>query len=148
MLVLLQASRQHAYSADNYAFGMDKMIALGKRIRSLRESRGLTLEQLASKCGVTHPALLNWENGRAKSIRTGNFMALCRELKVRPTWLWTGKGPRDKALSDEATELGAIYDELPREMQAQILAGIRALKDLHDADPKRGQVIHLLPPGA
>lgn len=127
---------------------MDQMIALGKRIRSLRESQGLTLEQLATKIGVTHPALLNWEKGHAKSIRTGNFMALCRELQVRPTWLWTGKGPRDKALSDEAAEIGAIYDTLPREMQAQILAGIKALEELRDSDPKRGQVIRLLPPGA
>lgn len=39
---------------------------IGKRLRALRERRGLTLQQVSVGLGVTRAAVNNWELGRAQ----------------------------------------------------------------------------------
>jgi len=43
---------------------MSVMKKFGQKLRALRESRGLTLRQLADELGVTHPHLVHIEVGR------------------------------------------------------------------------------------
>ncbi len=43
-----------------------KQPEVGKLIRELRLSTGLTQEKFAAKLGVTYPTVNRWENGRSR----------------------------------------------------------------------------------
>jgi len=59
---------------------------LGKRIRELRRSTGLTQEVLAEKCGISASFLGHIERGtRVASIET--LVCLCNTLCVTPQYL-------------------------------------------------------------
>ena len=45
--------------------GEEVAAALGHSLRRLRKARGLTLQQLASRCGLSQPFLSQLENGKA-----------------------------------------------------------------------------------
>lgn len=59
---------------------------LGKRVRELRRSMGLTQEVLAEKCGISASFLGHIERGtRVASIET--LVCLCNTLNVTPQYL-------------------------------------------------------------
>lgn len=53
----------------------------GKTLRQIREMRGLSMEELASKVGVTDGAVSQWETGRF-SPRQHHQVSLARALDV------------------------------------------------------------------
>lgn len=58
-------------------------LRIGRTIRSYRESQGLTLEQLASKAGITYQYLSGVENGRENfTIGVLERLAVALELKL------------------------------------------------------------------
>lgn len=50
----------------------------------LRERRGLTVAELASRVGITPANLMILKNNRGKAIRFSTLDALCRELDCQP----------------------------------------------------------------
>ena len=84
----------------------------GERIRSLRKSAKLTLNQLATDMGIKYQAVLHWERG-ATSPSADNIAKLSLRFAVHPTWLWTGQGPEhigeEEAASLKAAEAGDGY---------------------------------------
>ena len=50
----------------------------------LRERRGLTVAELASRVGITPANLMILKNNRGKAIRFSTLDALCRELACQP----------------------------------------------------------------
>lgn len=64
----------------------------GERIRSLRESSGLTQEELAQKMGLTRPAVGRWESGRAKP-RLDKLEQLAGILGTSAYYLLNGEEP-------------------------------------------------------
>ena len=52
-----------------------------RTMKDTRESRGLTLDMLASKVGVTTTTIWRWEQGLARP-RVSHLKALCRHLRV------------------------------------------------------------------
>lgn len=117
---------------------------MGARIKECRTALGLTLDQVAKRIGMTHPSVSGWENGKVATMKADSFMRLCDVLQVRPIWLWTGKGVRNRELSTEARELGQLYDTLPRPMQLQLLATVEALARMQDAEAIPPSQIHQL----
>lgn len=72
-----------------------RMDGMGKRIRTLRESKGLTQSQLADKVGVTRAAIAQWEAADHVDIKLQPWLALLEVLSVEdPAWLVYG--PQNK----------------------------------------------------
>ena len=57
----------------------DSGLSVGTRIRALRQSAGLTQEQLAAACDVTRSAVAQWETDRAGQLR-GNISRIADAL--------------------------------------------------------------------
>ncbi|MEU0498592.1 helix-turn-helix transcriptional regulator [Mycobacterium sp. NPDC006124] len=57
-------TRPSQNSPERVAAWERRRAAVGRRIRELRQKRGLTQEQLALKSGVTRPILNEVENGK------------------------------------------------------------------------------------
>lgn len=59
----------------------------GQRICDLRESKGLTQEELAAKIGINATTLGRFENGQTQKISDEALAALSRELNVSADFL-------------------------------------------------------------
>ena len=67
-----------------------------RRLRALRLSRGLTVQEVAWRCGVERSNVSRLEAGRTNvSLRM-----LCRLCKALDTDIWTLFGDRNSAFSD------------------------------------------------
>ena len=83
-----------------------------ERIRIVRESKNLTLEQFSNKIGVSRPAMSNIETGR-RGVTDQMRRSICREFNVNEEWLRDGVGQmgrkafdlRDLLERNHATEL-------------------------------------------
>jgi transcriptional regulator with XRE-family HTH domain len=92
----------------------------GQEIRRRRQALGLTLEQLASASGLTPNYIGTIENGkRDPSLST--VMALAKGLQTEVAELFGGV----EGLSHSATELGRLFDEVPKDTQRAILLILR-----------------------
>lgn len=78
--------------ATNNFFLMEVAMDFGGRVRSLRESAGLTQEELAHKMGLTRPAVGRWEAGRAKP-RLDKLEQLASILGTSAYYLLNGEEP-------------------------------------------------------
>lgn len=63
---------------------------LGKRIRALRQEKGLSQEALAERLGISRQAVVKWEHGTANPS-TANLIALSQILEVPLAELVSGK---------------------------------------------------------
>lgn len=69
---------------------------IGSRIQTRRLELHLTMEDLASKIGVTVSTISRWESGKIGSMRVSRLGSLAKALQTTPNDLlgWT-----DKAIS-------------------------------------------------
>jgi len=86
-----------------------------KRLRHLREDRGLSLREMAAKVGrdggqkVSHDSVRSYEEGR--SIPSDYLIAVCDAFHVSPGWLLFGRGSiRSRPALDASTALEAVAD--------------------------------------
>ena len=63
----------------------------GERIKDVRNSLGLTLEQFGEKLGVTKTAISRLEKGE-RSLTEQMTKSICREFSVDYMWLTAGEG--------------------------------------------------------
>lgn len=63
----------------------------GERIREVRNTLGLTLEEFGDRLGVTKVAIFNIEKGN-RNLTEQMTKAICREFNVDYMWLTTGDG--------------------------------------------------------
>lgn len=74
----------------------------GDRIRTLREAKGWTQQQLADRLAihgvsVTRAAISQWERGEIKDIKNRTFLALMAELGTTQEYILFGpSGPGDR----------------------------------------------------
>ena len=64
---------------------------LDKRIRELRKSLNLTMEQFGEKIGVSKSTISNIENGN-RNATEHMVKSICREFNIDYGWLTTGAG--------------------------------------------------------
>lgn len=89
---------------------------ISDRIKELRNSLGITQQELADTIGVKRNTVATYEMGR--SIPSDSALSLlCREFNVSEEWLRTGKGEmynpvtRDEALAEAFGKI--LADEKP-----------------------------------
>lgn len=63
----------------------------GERIKKIRTENKMTLEQFGNKLGVGKTTIFRIENG-INNITEQMRKSICREFRVNPIWLSTGKG--------------------------------------------------------
>ena len=63
--------------------------ALGQRVKSAREQRGLSQQQLAAIIGASQSCISLWENG-INGANMAGFFQLADALRVDARWLATG----------------------------------------------------------
>lgn len=79
---------------------------MADRIRVARQTRGLSVDQLAALCGVTRGAVYQWEQGAVEGIKPINFVRLIRVLNTSAEYLvWGPDGPPQ---SDPAATAGPL----------------------------------------
>ena len=61
------------------------------RIREIRKSLNMTLEEFGRNLGVTKTAISTIENGK-RNVTDQMFLAICRTYNVNPSWLKDGIG--------------------------------------------------------
>ena len=76
-------------------------MTIGKRIRIARESRGLTLDQVADALGVTRQAVSQYEKKGTGPEGAVKLMKLRAVLEVTFAWLIAGDGPPPEKDSQE-----------------------------------------------
>ncbi|GAB5461305.1 helix-turn-helix domain-containing protein [Hoeflea alexandrii] len=114
----------HDMTADTY----DDGDTLGGRITRARDLASLTLEEAASRIGVTDETLSEWESDRSEP-RANKIMTLAGVLGVSPAWLISGAGeaPQSPGISVAVDEMSGEINRL-RELAAQISTCIETLE--------------------
>lgn len=111
-----------------YTGGMSDPVHIGERIRSARQERGWTQDQLAESVGVSRSAVAQWETGRAGQL-TGNLSRIAEVLNVGIEYLTHGRekrGPAQAVTGDELALL-RLYRECPSEDRQLLLRMARRL---------------------
>lgn len=58
-----------------------------ERIKELRTSMNMTLEELGNKVGVSKSTVLRWESGEIRRLTQGNIVQLSAALNCSPLYL-------------------------------------------------------------
>ncbi|MEQ8481305.1 MAG: helix-turn-helix transcriptional regulator [Hoeflea sp.] len=101
---------------------------LGGRITHARDLAGLTVEEAASRIGVTTETLSEWETDRSEP-RANKIMTLAGVLGVSPAWLISGTGdaPQSQGMSVAVDEMKGEINRL-RELAQQFATSVESLE--------------------
>lgn len=84
-------------------------MTIGERIKELRKSLNLTLEEFGKKLGVGKTAISKLEKSE-RNLTDQMALSICREFNVREKWLRDGTGDMfEPAASDELDALAKEY---------------------------------------
>ena len=84
---------------------------LKDRLSEALAASGKTKIELARFCGISHPSVSNWFNGRTKELSSINALKAAQFLGVSVTWLTTGLGnPHSSTIIPAAS--GALAEGL------------------------------------
>ena len=97
-------------------FGTMSKTTFGQRIKSLRNAKGWTQQQLADKIGIKRASLTQWETGDTESVRDENLVAAAKVLEVAPEYLLTGKNPPPAPIE----ELNGAWPKLTPSQKAML----------------------------
>jgi transcriptional regulator with XRE-family HTH domain len=99
----------------------DRLTGLGSMIRRIRESRGMTLEDLAHRAELTTNFIVSIENGE-RDVALTTVFALANGLGVTMGELMGAK-PEHSAAAMRAAQL---MEQVPPKLQEEILELLRA----------------------
>lgn len=94
----------------------------GERVKEVRKSLNLTMEQFGNKLGVTKVAISNIEKEK-RNLTEQMSRAICREFNVSEEWLKTGEGEMYQQLSEDE-EIAGIVSDLLEEGEDNAFYGI------------------------
>lgn len=104
---------------------------LKERIKELRKTLDLTLEEFGNKIGVTKTTISRIENG-VNSVTNQMFTSICREFNVNEEWLRTGEGEmfvpltRSEAIAEFA---GSLMKEEDASFKKRLIEALAKLNE-------------------
>ena len=107
---------------------------MAQRIRTLRQERGLTLEQVAEVVGVGRSTVRKWETGMIANMRRDKIADLAKALGTTPAYLmgWQEEdakkelSPSEPELTEGEKMLLDLFNRVPEDQQQLVLQMIRA----------------------
>lgn len=106
---------------------------MAKRIKALRQEKGLTLEQVADVVGVGKSTVRKWETGMIANMRRDKIADLAKALGTTPAYLMGWKedeekkdSPTELQLSEGEKMLLDLFNRVPEDQQQMVLQMIRA----------------------
>lgn len=111
-------------------------MSIGKKIRELREQRGMSLEDVAKLCGTTRQTIYKYENEIVTNIPYDRIVLLLTALNADPTdlfdWPENKKSSSDELqLTEGEKSLIKLLRRFPAEEKAIVIEKVlSALDDL------------------
>ena len=98
---------------------------MSRKIKELRLSRGMTLEQVANIVGVGKSTVRKWETGVIANMKRDKIALLAKALDTTPAYLmgWFEEEvhPRKVALGELEQRLIERFREVPEEKQQMLI---------------------------
>ena len=105
-------------------------MSIGLRIKTAREQKDMTLDEVAKRCGTTRQTIYKYENGIVTNIPYDKIELLAEALGVTPSYLFgweeKEKSPDEPTLTEGETVLLDLFRRVPEEQQQLVLQMIRA----------------------
>ena len=105
-------------------------MSVGLRIKSAREQKNLTLEEVAKRCETTKQTIYKYENEIVTNIPYDKIVLLSKALDVTPSYLfgWDEKkdSPSEPQLTEGEKVLIDLFRRVPEDQQQLVLQMIRA----------------------
>lgn len=103
---------------------------MSRKIKQLRQARGMTLEQVADIVGVGKSTVRKWETGMIANMRRDKIALLAHALGTTPAYLmgWKEKetsSPNEPKLTEGEEKLVELFRLVPEEQQEMVLEMIR-----------------------
>ena len=106
---------------------------MAQRIKTLRQEKGLTLEQVADVVGVGKSTVRKWETGMIANMKRDKIADLAKALGTTPAYLmgWDEKddekkdSPTELQLSEGEKALLDLFNRVPEDKQQLVLQMIR-----------------------
>lgn len=102
---------------------------MNERIKELRKALGLTQQEFADRLGIKRGAVANYEIGRNTPIDSV-IILLCREFRVRETWLRTGEGEMFQSVDREkeiAAFVASVLGDPEKDFQRRFISVLAQL---------------------
>lgn len=106
-------------------------MAIGKRIKELRISKGLRLSVLADRCGLFKQTLYKYENDITTNVPSDKIELIAKELNTSPSYLmgWTDNPSpfEEKSREEKIEEIHDLLNKLTPDQQDRVVDLIRSL---------------------
>ena len=103
---------------------------MAQRIKTLRQEKKLTLEQVADVVGVGKSTVRKWETGMIANMKRDKIASLAKALGTTPEYLmgWEKKkdSPTEPELSEGEALMLELFRRIPEDKQAAALEMLRA----------------------
>lgn len=106
---------------------------MSRKIKQLRQARGMTLEEVATIVGVGKSTVRKWETGMIANMRRDKISLLAQALGTTPAYLMGWKeetiqiSPSDELKLTEGEEmLLNLFRQIPEDAQKMYLEVLRA----------------------
>lgn len=108
-------------------------MSVGQRIKTAREQRNMTLEEVAKLCETTKQTIFKYENEIVTNIPYEKIVLLSKALDVSPSYLfgWDEKknSPSEPELTEGEKLMLKLFRQIPEDRQSEALELLRvALK--------------------
>jgi transcriptional regulator with XRE-family HTH domain len=105
-------------------------MTIGQRIRTARERRDMTLDQVAALCNTTKQTIFKYENEIVTNIPYDKIVLLSNALDVSPSYLfgWDEKksSPSEPTLTEGEKLMLELFRQIPEDRQSAALELLKA----------------------
>lgn len=106
---------------------------MGKKLRELRDARGLTQREVANAVGVTEATVSRWESGHINNMRRDKIESLAKVLQVSPLVIM-GRDDESPAPPAAQPPTAPYRTPLTERDERDIEKRLQAIRDDLDAD--------------
>ena len=105
-------------------------MSIGQKIRKIRESKNMSLEEVAKLCGTTRQTIYKYENEIVTNIPYDKIVLLTKALQTTPAMLFDWEEDKKLSPHEDLTEgeklVLELFRQIPGDQQPLVLAMIKA----------------------